>query len=378
MEKSVLIISFWNPVPQMPFKGLFIHEQVKALSNRNSNLIFLEVNILPSKALFKKEVKKQPFNLSQKLTINIYSCFWKFIYVNPWFAYRIIKTVLKKEVPSFRPSLVHSNIIYPCGISGYFLAKDFKAKHIISEHWSKATSLLKHPFYKRITYKAYSESKAVLCVSRFLEARIRQAASIENTHIVPNIIDTSMFGYKTKELDDNYITFTCAAHWSKPKRLDLILESLRIFAKSSQKTIRLNIVGNGNQTDAYHNQLFENIEVNWLGYIPKSEIPTVLNVSDYFLHASETETFSIVIGEALCTGTPVLASNTGAIPELINEKNGLLVNNTIESWVDGLYKIVNTSFNNSLIASSVSNKYSPEIVSREIENIYKELLDNKS
>lgn len=362
----------------MPFKGLFIHEQVKALSNRNSNLIFLEVNILPSKALFKKEVQKQPFNLSQKLTINIYSFFWKFIYISPWLAYRIIKTVLKKEFPSFRPSLVHSNIIYPCGISGYYLAKDFKAKHIISEHWSKATSLLKHPIYKWRTHKVYRESKAVLCVSQFLGTKIRQAANIENIYIVPNIIDTAMFGYKPKSINPTFIAFTCAAHWNTPKRLDLILESLRIFAKSNKKTIRLNIVGNGNQTDAYRYQIFENLEINWLGYITKSEISAVLNASDYFLHASETETFSIVIGEALCTGTPVLASNAGAIPELINEMNGLLVNNTIDSWVEGLHKIINTSYNNSLIANSVSNKYSPEIVSREIENIYKELLDNKS
>jgi glycosyltransferase involved in cell wall biosynthesis len=377
--KSILILSFWNPIPQMPFKGLFIHEQAKAICEHNPNVLFLEVNILPSKiAIFKKSIINQPYYLSQKITLNIYSCLWKFIYVNPWLTSKIVYKTFKNSYPDFAPALIHSNIIYPCGIVGYLISRKLKISHIISEHWSKATSLLKHPLYKRITHKAYSESKAVICVSKFLETRINQAANIANIHIVPNIIDTTMFGYKPKNLNPNCVTFTCAAHWNKPKRLDLILESLRIFARRSNNTIRLNIIGNGNQTDSYRDELFENLEIKWLDYIPKTEIPAVLHVSDYFLHASETETFSIVIGEALSTGTPVLASNTGAIPELINEKNGVLVNNTIENWVEGLHKITKTSFDNSIIASDVSNKYSPEVVSRKIENVYSEVLDNKS
>jgi len=44
-----------------------------------------------------------------------------------------------------------------------------------------------------------------------------------------------------------------------------------------------------------------------------------------FVVFSDTETFSCVTAEALCTGLPVIASRAGALPELVDEKNGILV-----------------------------------------------------
>jgi glycosyltransferase involved in cell wall biosynthesis len=360
----------------MPFKGLFIHEQVKALCERNSNILFLEINILPSnKTLFCKEIRKQPFHLSQKITIQISSVFWKFIYVNPWLVYRIIKSTLKNEVPYFKPAIIHSNIIYPCGIVGYLLAKSLKSKHIISEHWSKAKDILKHPVYKRIALNTYQNSNAILCVSQFLANGIKTASGITNTEIISNIIDTSLFGFAPKiKQNKTTLYFTCAAHWESPKRLDLIIDSVSEFAKKTRQSIELNVIGNGSQQNRYVNKSNNSIQIHWLGYLPKHEIPAVLHKTDYFLHASAIETFSIVIVEALSTGTPVLASNAGAIPELIDTSNGILVENTLESWISGLTEITNRNFDHPAIAAKISGKYSPAAIAEKIENVYDYIL----
>ena len=42
----------------------------------------------------------------------------------------------------------------------------------------------------------------------------------------------------------------------------------------------------------------------------------VLNISDLFLLPSETESFGLAALEAMASGVPVIASNTGGLPEV--------------------------------------------------------------
>ena len=53
----------------------------------------------------------------------------------------------------------------------------------------------------------------------------------------------------------------------------------------------------------------------------------VLNISDLFLLPSETESFGLAALEAMASGVPVIASNTGGLPEVVrNGESGYLTN----------------------------------------------------
>jgi len=82
----------------------------------------------------------------------------------------------------------------------------------------------------------------------------------------------------------------------------------------------------------------------------------------------------VVLVEAMMTGTPVICSNVAALPELINETNGVLCDNTVESWVEGIEKALNLKFNTEEIAEKVKNEYSLESVGKKIYSVYKELI----
>jgi glycosyltransferase involved in cell wall biosynthesis len=375
--EPVLIISFWNPTKEQPYKGLFIHEQVYALCRARTDILFLEVNILPSKkSLFSSTVTTSALYSNKKTTLDIHSVFWKLIYINPWLLYLLVKRCLHKHHAGFNPKIVHSNVIFPCAIVGYFIAKHFNAGHVISEHWSKAEKLLKHPVYGKISLKTYSDSKAILCVSDFLANKIRSATRHPNIIIVPNIIDTGLFRHVPANYDNAAeLRFTCVATWTKPKRLDLIVNSLATYATETNKTLILNVVGEGLQKDELSkSNLPKNLQINWLGYITKIEIVKILTQTDIFMHASEIETFSIVTVEALATGTPVLASNKGALPELISSHNGILVENTPEAWVEGIKAIIIKKFDFKAIASDISEKYSPDLIATKIIEVYNNVL----
>jgi L-malate glycosyltransferase len=373
MSKSVLLLSFWNPTEKQPGNGLFIHDQMNAVAATLSNVTFLEINILHrNKTIFKTEIIVESLFQNKKIKLNIYSSFWKFIYVNPWFVFLVVNRILNKRFSEIKPEIIHSNVIYPCGIVGYFLSKKFKSQHFISEHWSKAAALSQRFLYRRAALNAYSKADGVFCVSNFLAQTISNVTQRADIKIIPNIIDTEIFKYSPKNIPENELHFACTASWKLPKRFDLILAGLVSFSKQTQKKIILHVIGTGVQLEQIQSAtLPSNFEIIQHGFKTKPEIAEILRNSNFFLHASNIETFSIVTAEALCTGTPVLASNVGALPELINSGNGVLVNNSVEEWIEGLPKISSLKFDNEKIASVVNGMYSPERIANQIISNYK-------
>ena len=380
MINQVLIISFWNPTPRFPNKGIFIKDQVDSISKYKGNIIFLEINILPKKTkVFEKEFLIKKSDNNTYITLNIYSIFWKFIFVVPDFVYYVVKKVLKSHFDTFVPEIVHSNVIFPCGFVGARFAKLYRSKHIISEHWSKFEKLLSNPIYGKRALNIYKECDAIICVSEYLVNSIKSKTKSNNIIQIPNIIDTEIFNYKERKLTDvNSLNIICIAIWELPKRLDLIIESLITFAMQSNKMIVLNVIGEGSQRIKYINKPnLPNLKINFLGYLSKKAIASILNITDFLMHASNRETFSIVTAEALSTGTPVLVSNVGALPELVTINNGYTVDNNLESWVAGLEKISNTSYDSSLISELVINKFSPKAFFLRINEVYNNIIQKK-
>ena len=78
---------------------------------------------------------------------------------------------------------------------------------------------------------------------------------------------------------------------------------------------------------------------------PHSEIPKYLSAADVFVLPSISEGLGLVIPEALATGTPVVASRVGGIPDiLIDEYNGLLVKpRDVESLAEAVLRILSDS-----------------------------------
>jgi len=372
-KNQVLIISFWNPTAKRPQKGIFIQEQADAVCSLRDNIVFLQVNVLPSNHLFlKKTIEESAFYNNKRIIINLYSLLWKFYYVNPWWLARLVYRIIKQKGYNINPSVIHANVIFPCGIVGYFLSGRMGAKLIISEHWSKTGKLLKHPLYKRIAMKAYHKSLAIICVSKFLSVNIAKTTGLTNLVVIPNIVNSGIFTYKPKPpVESGRLSFMCIAIWRLPKRLDLIVDALCNYALETTREINLKVVGDGSQIEVEKGRKTpENLRIEWLGYLDKPTIASLLQTSHVFLHASTTETFSIVTAEALSTGTPVLVSNTGALPELINEQNGMLTENSPESWLAGIRKIVAKQFDYESIAIYNQNKYSPLEVGTSILSVY--------
>lgn len=64
--------------------------------------------------------------------------------------------------------------------------------------------------------------------------------------------------------------------------------------------------------------------VHCLGYVPKEDLPYLYAAADLFAYVSLWEGFGLPVLEAMAGGTPVIASNTSSLPEVVGDA-GILV-----------------------------------------------------
>jgi glycosyltransferase involved in cell wall biosynthesis len=92
-------------------------------------------------------------------------------------------------------------------------------------------------------------------------------------------------------------------------------------------SISLLIVGEGPYKSSLESEIqalhLDNVTL--LGSVDNDKLPLIYNAADIFIHPDLTApAFGLVIVEAMACGTPVIASNTGALPEVLSPDTGFL------------------------------------------------------
>lgn len=112
------------------------------------------------------------------------------------------------------------------------------------------------------------------------------------------------------------------------------------------------------------------------GYIPNTDLPAIYNGAKAFVYTSLRESFGIPILEAMACGTPVITSNTSAIPEIAGE-GAILVDPTNEEAIaeEMLRLEQNAQYRNNQIAYGLQRvkTFSWETTAKELLKIYSSL-----
>jgi glycosyltransferase involved in cell wall biosynthesis len=109
---------------------------------------------------------------------------------------------------------------------------------------------------------------------------------------------------------------------SEEKGVRTLLEAWRRLAEP----VRLRVVGDGPLADQVQAAARHDSRIDWLGHRPPHEVLSILRDAFCLIVPSTWyETFGRTVMEAFACGTPVLASNLGALAELVEDRRtGLL------------------------------------------------------
>ena len=112
------------------------------------------------------------------------------------------------------------------------------------------------------------------------------------------------------------------------KGLHLLLQAFKIL-RERITNVRLVVVGDGPERQRYLNQVKSMAlekDVIFTGFVDKTTLGKIYSLSDIVAIPSLNEPFGIVVLEAMLSRKPIVASNSGGIPEILQDNvNGRLV-----------------------------------------------------
>jgi N-acetyl-alpha-D-glucosaminyl L-malate synthase BshA len=282
--------------------------------------------------------------------------------------------------------LLHCHYAIPHASAAYMAQQILKDEgidipYITTLHGTDITLVGKDPSFEPVITFSINKSTKVTAVSESLRADTFEHFNIKRSiEVIPNFIRISQYQLENDKAcrkryapNDEFL-ITHISNFRKVKRVHDVLE---VFRRLLDKGInaKLLLVGDGPERNILERNCREwglCDKIVFLGSL-KSTIE-VLAISDLFFLPSETESFGLVALEALAAKVPVIASNTGGIPEVV--KHG------VSGYLSDVGDVDDMASNAYIILSSpdVLNKFKNQAFAEackfDIENIlpvYEEL-----
>ena len=220
--------------------------------------------------------------------------------------------------------ILHVHYAIPHAISAYLAKQILKGnlKVATTLHGTDITLVGRDESYLPITRFGIDVSDGVTAVSQWLRAETIEHFGTEKTiEVIPNFVDPSRFRPNGKSIAR---MFGCSGekllcHISNFRPVKRIMDILGVFEKVARKVpSKLLMIGDGperSKAEAFCRDHDIRERVLFLGNVPNLE--EVLSSCDLFLLPSETESFGMSALEALASEVPVIATDTGGLPELI-------------------------------------------------------------
>lgn len=181
---------------------------------------------------------------------------------------------------------------------------------IYESHTNGWRAWIKRIFFSRLS-KCYCSGKG--------QAELTRALHFHGKNIITKGVGVfnyiSQPPYQERKEVKNFIF---VGRLSEEKNLEFLI---RQFNRHSE--LHLDIIGDGPQKEELEKIATQNVHI--LGAIDNKQLPQYYQNADVFVLASISESWGLVVEEALNNGLPVMVSDhVGCAPEIVNENNGVV------------------------------------------------------
>jgi glycosyltransferase involved in cell wall biosynthesis len=294
----------------------------------------------------------------------------------------------KRKVIDF--DVIHAHMTVPAGFAGVILSKIYRKPALITCHGSDINIYPQTRVLRQFARFALKKSDLIVTVSNNLKNKVQDLdIKSDKIKVIQNGVDSTVFKIEDKEqargklgITDKEKIILYVGQLSQAKGLDYLLRAFGTIL-TTEANVYLYIIGDG--TDAVRlrttvKSLSLERKVFLTGPRPNHEIPKWLAASDLLCLPSLNEGLPCVILEALSSGRPVVATNVGGIPEILDNDAtlGIMVPPKDEiALAEALTKALNTQWSAQQISSKVSD-LSWEKVAEKYSIAFQNLVSSKN
>lgn len=239
-------------------------------------------------------------------------------------------------VRTHHADIIHAHWWLPGGLVGALVSKITHKPLVITTHGTDVEQLRRAGWTRALARFTFAQARVITCGSNYLRDQLTELAVGDRTRIrvIPmpinplfeNVHSPSAIPSRS-EANHPPFAILAVARLTQQKSLDTLLDALALL-RARGIDAHLKIVGDGDQrpaleSRAHHNHLENAVE--FMGMRPQADLPALYADCDVFVLPSLREGMGLVLAEALLCGAPVIAANSGGIPDIVqNDKTGLL------------------------------------------------------
>lgn len=205
-----------------------------------------------------------------------------------------------------------------------FLCRVYKIKYIPILHGGNLEYRLKNN--QTISKSYFGNAHKLIAPSKFLYD-IFKNNKFKNLEYIPNFIEIDKYDFSQREMEHIQLLWvrSFSSIYNPKLAIDVLEDLLKYGTKASLTMVGPEVDGSLNSVKQYAKS--KNVNVEFTGKLSKEAWIVLSKSHNVFLNTTNIDNTPVSVIEAMALGIPVVSTNVGGMPYLIeNNKEGLLVN----------------------------------------------------
>jgi len=335
---KVLAISYLFPNIVQPNHGIFVYNRLNALSH----LVDLKViNPIPWSPLHSQltqysaleQVPLQTHRGNLEIYHPRFFSIPKFFKSIESFTFQqAVTRVLKHELRAFEFDIIDLHWTFPDLPAGVMLSRTHNKPFMVTLRGMEAFHQQDLGLRKHIVQHCLKQASAVVALSEELKETSLRLGTLAAKHfVVRNGVDTGLFTFVAQAearqklaLPEMGKIIVTVGSLIRRKGFDLIIQALPDVIRQTEGQVKLYIIGAQGPEGDFRAELYEQVKqldlednVVFQGSVPNEDLLYWYNAADLFCLASRGEGSPNVLTEALACGCPAVATDVGAVSEIM-------------------------------------------------------------
>jgi glycosyltransferase involved in cell wall biosynthesis len=324
-------ITSWSPLG-----GIFQRDLARALRDSKLQVGIISVGKFPGFKLF-RDWKYIEFEYNEEIPIfrHFIECpipyRYDYLFLLSQLFSKKVNDLYDKYVNQFgKPDVIHAHNLRYAGCVAANLSLRHGIPFVVTEHSSAYSA---GEIRGKVANKLASVARQAQCISAVsgpFATVISNTLQLgeKNINVIPNFLPEEFqnkFIPKISRQETEDFIFLNVAELVPIKNHALLLEAFAIGFR--QTNARLRIAGGGQlklELLSYAKELGILGQVDFLGRLSREDVREQMQLADCFVFSSNSETFGVVLIEALSQGLPVVSTSCGGPSDIVNEQNGVL------------------------------------------------------
>ncbi len=279
-----------------------------------------------------------------------------------------------------RPDIVHVHILLRPALTALHLKRRLGVPYVVSEQSSEYLDgryAAKHRGSKHMHRRVFRQASAVTAVSPLLGEALVKHGLCERFDVVPNVVPG--LDRPLPAQGPSHAFMVVADLVDRTKNVSGVLRAMA-EARKQEPAITLDLIGDGPDRGMLE-QLVLSLglsgSVRFHGRSANAEVLRLMAHTGSVIVNSNVETFSVVTGEALASGKPVIATRCGGPTAFITPANGILIDVRSDDQLSAaMVRLMREhgAYPPAQVRASVGDRFSVDAVGRAFAAIHQRVL----